>query len=223
MIEALNKALMQIGDPAFLGVVLRSVALSAIVFVLLALGVFWAALHLSADIPHWLASLLGGLTGTLAALLLFVPLAAAIASSFTTPIAAAVERRWYPGLLPARPASLGAQLWDGAALALRVALLQALALLLALLLPGIGLVLGWLVSSWAVGRGLFLPVAMRRMNRRDAMAAYRARRGAVIAQGAAVTLAATIPGINLIAPIIGIAALTHVLHHRPGLSPPPRL
>lgn len=212
MFEPLNKALMQIDDPALLGVVLRSVALSALVFVMLGAGVWWGVVHLSAEVPHWLGSLLGGVTGILLALLLFVPLSAAIASSFTDPVARAVERRWYPGLAPARPASLASQVWDGLTLAVRVGLLQIVALVLAIVLPGPGLALGWLVTAWAIGRGLFVPVAMRRMNRRDAMAAYRARRGSVVAQGAVIALAASIPVLNLVAPVIGIAALTHVLY-----------
>jgi uncharacterized protein involved in cysteine biosynthesis len=223
MLEPLNRALSQIDDSAFLGVVLKSVALSALAFVLLGCGVWWAVVHASAAMPGWLASLLGGVTSVLLALLLFVPLATAIASSFTDSIAAAVERRHYPWLPPARPASLLAQIWDGVTLAGRVLLLQVVALVLAIVLPGPGLVLGWLITAWAIGRGLFVPVAMRRMTRRQAMAAYRARRWTVIAQGAAIALGATIPFVNLIAPVFGIAALTHVLHQprdQRGLSLP---
>ena len=41
-------------------------------------------------------------------------------------------------------------------LALQILLLNAGALLLALLpIPGVGLALAWLVSGWAIGRGLF--------------------------------------------------------------------
>ena len=212
MLEPLDRALRQIDDPAFLGVVVQSVLLSALGFAAVGGLVWWGVGQVSAEMPGWLASLLGGATAVVLAFLLFVPLASAIASSFTDRIAAAVERRWYPGLSPAKPATLVAQIWDGVALVWRVALLQVVALVLAILFPGVGLGLGWIITAWAIGRGLFVPVAMRRMTRRQAMAAYRARRGAVIVQGAAVALAATIPVINLVAPVFGIAALTHVLH-----------
>lgn len=212
MLEPLNRALNQIDDPAFLGVIARSVALSAAAFLLLGWGVWYGVAHAAQAVPGWLAGLLGGASAVVLALLLFVPLATAIASGFVETIAAAVERQHYPWLPPARAASLGAQIWDGVALAIRVALLQVLAMVLAILLPGAGLVLGWLITSWALGRGLFVTVAMRRMNRRTAMEAYRARRWTVIAQGAAIALGATIPLLNLVAPVFGIAALTHVLY-----------
>ena len=223
MLEPLNRALTQIDDPAFLGVVWRSVALSALGFVLLGAGVWWAAGQM---LPGWLGSLLGLVVAGFAGLVLFVPLAMAIAGSFVDRIAGAVERRHYPWLPTPRPEALGAQVWDGIALAARVLALQGVALGLSILLPGVGIGLGWLITAWAIGRGLFVAVAMRRMDRQAAMAAYRARRWAVIAQGGAIAFCTTLPLVNLIAPVFGIAALTHVLHRNAadgGLSPVVRL
>lgn len=218
MLEPLNKALSQIDDPAFLRVVWHSVALSTLVFILLGTGVWYATLHAGIEMPHWIASLLGGLAAVLLALFAFVPLAGAIASSFTDPIAAAVEHRHYPWLAQPKPARLSVQLYDGLALGIRVALLQIVAFVLAIVLPGPGLALGWLITAWAIGRGLFVSVAMRRMDRRAALAAYAQRRWAVIGQGAVIALCMTIPFVNLIAPVFGIAALTHVLHEGRALS-----
>jgi len=76
---------------------------------------------------------------------------------------------------------------------------------------GIGLPLGWAVSAYGLGRGLFVTIAMRRMDRRAAEQVYRAGRWPVFAQGAAMALAATVPLLNLLIPVIGTAAMVHVL------------
>jgi uncharacterized protein involved in cysteine biosynthesis len=214
MFTPLLRALSQLDDRAFLMTVLQSVLCSALALALLGTGIGWEAYRLAAghSWAAWLASLLGLFGAGLLTLVLFVPLATAIAALFSDRIAAAVERRFYPALPPASPAALAAQVWDGVALGLRVLAMQVLALLLALALPGPGLVLGWLVAAWAMGRGLFMAVAMRRMPRAAAQALYRRRRLPVLAQGGLMVVAALVPVVNLLTPVLGVAALVHVLH-----------
>ena len=136
---------------------------------------------------------------------------------------AAVAARHYPWLPPLQPAPLSQQVWDGVALGWRVLLMQLLAVLLALLLPGLGFALGLVIGAWAIGRGLFVAVAMRRMQRPAAMAAYRHARLAVLLQGGVISAAGLVPILNLVAPVLGIAAMVHVLHDRapPVVSPRP--
>jgi CysZ protein len=95
--------------------------------------------------------------------------------------------------------------------AFKVLALNILALVLALILPGIGLFLGWMIAAYAIGRGLFVAVAMRRMPRMMAESLYRANRGLVLMQGALLALAAYVPIMNLLIPIVGVAAMVHVL------------
>jgi CysZ protein len=89
--------------------------------------------------------------------------------------------------------------------------LNAIALVLAILLPGIGLALGWIIAAYAIGRGLFVAVAMRRMPRAAAESLYRSQRGVVLLNGAILAAAAYVPIINLLIPVIGTAAMVHVL------------
>jgi uncharacterized protein involved in cysteine biosynthesis len=147
----------------------------------------------------------------LLALWLFLPLAAVIGTLYFDRIASAVERRFYPWLAPPVGAPLLDQVWDTAALGLRILLLQLLALLLALILPGIGLILGWIVAAYAIGRGMFVAVALRRMPRIRAEMLYRTERSVVLLQGAAIALIGSIPIMNLLVPVIGTAAMVHVL------------
>jgi uncharacterized protein involved in cysteine biosynthesis len=140
-----------------------------------------------------------------------VAVASVVATLFVDPVARAVERRYYPYLPPARPAPFSQQLWDGLALGLRVLLLQIMALVLTPLLPGIAALLGWAIAAWAIGRGLFVAVAMRRMDRRQAMALYAANRLSVIGQGALVAAGSMVPLLNLAMPVLGAAVMVHVL------------
>lgn len=225
MLSPVARALSQLDDPVFLGVVLRSLAWSILAFAGLLAACAWAVQQLVAQ-PGWLgwaAGLAGGVGAALLALWLFVPAALLIATLYTDRIAAAVDRRFYPGLPVPVGAPLTVQAWDGVALGARVLALQIVTLALAIAIPGLGLVLGWAITGWAIGRGLFVAVAMRRMNRADAVVLYGRQRLPVLVQGGVLALAASIPLLNLLVPVLGIAALTHVLNRAaPALSLLPR-
>lgn len=208
------RAFAQLDDPVFLGVVGRSVLWALAAFLALAVLLGRGADALLAGHPV-LAGLLGGIGALVLAFYFFLPLASVIAMLFVDRVANAVERRWYPGLPPAQAASLAAQAWDGVALGLRVFVWQLAALVVSLIPPlaPIAAPLGWLIAAWAVGRGLFVAVAMRRMARPQATALYRRQRAAVVGQGALIALGSIVPGINLLVPVLGTAALVHVLHY----------
>ncbi len=213
------RALAQLDDPVFVGVLLRSLLLSFLAFAAVLAGSAYAAGELVHQ-PGWLgwaAGIAGGLGAAILALWLFVPVALLIATLFLDRIAAAVERRFYPGLPAPEGAPVMVQAWDGIALGAQVLALQLIALILAFALPGIGLAIGWIITGWAIGRGLFVAVAMRRMPRADALQAYAKRRLLIFAQGGLLAFAGTIPLVNLLIPILGVAALTHVLNR--GVSP----
>ncbi len=214
VLRALLLAIGQLDDRAWFGVLGRSVLLTLLAYALLLAGSYEAvqALLASRHWVAWVATLLATAGVAVLAVWLFLPTVLVISTLFIERIAATVERRHYPWLPPPSPAALHAQLWDGAALALRVLLLNGVALLLALLIPGVGLLLALLISGWAIGRGLFVAVAMRRMGRLEAQAVYRGERWAVLVPGLLLAVAATIPGINLLVPIIGTAAMVHVLN-----------
>ena len=221
LLSPLGRALGQLDDRVFLGVLARSVAWSAGCFVALHIGAIWAV-HRLLDLSGWLgwaADIAGSVGASLLALWLFLPVAAIIGTLYIDRVARAVERRHYPALPPPRGASLAAQLWDAVSVGLRILLLNLLALILALILPGVGLVLAWAIGGYAIGRGLFVAVAMRRMPRPAAEALYRGARPVVLAQGAILALAFYVPVLNLLIPVIGTAAMVHVLDQALSTSP----
>jgi CysZ protein len=213
MFSPLARALGQMDDRVFLGVLLRCLAWAAACFVALHVAAVYAV-HRLLDLHGmvgWVAGLAAGFGATLLALWLFLPIAAVIGTLYIDRIARAVERRHYPTLPPVRGAPFVSQLWDALGVGVRILLLTLLALIVALILPGVGLILAWFIGGYAIGRGLFVAIAMRRMPREAATALYRRARPAVLAQGLILALAAYVPLLNLLIPIVGTAAMVHVL------------
>jgi CysZ protein len=213
LLSPLSRALSQLDDRVFLGVLLRSVAWSAVCFILLYVATIWAT-HRLLDLHGWLgwaADVLGTIGAAILALWLFLPVAAAIGTLYIDRIASAVERRYYPSLPPPHGASVGAQLWDAVSVGSRVLLLSLLGLILALIIPGVGLVLAWIIGGYAIGRSMFAAVAMRRMPRGAAEALYLRARPVVLAQGCIMAVAGYVPVLNLLIPVVGTAAMVHVL------------
>ena len=226
MVEAALRGLGQLRDRAF-----RAALLASILWTLLAFAVLGGASFalvgtvLSGFVAGWLGAILVVIVTAFAVWMLFVPVATGIATFYTDRIAASVEARWYPALPPVTPASLAAQLWDGVAVFLRLAAAQILVVIVlqtgVVLLPGAAAVLWLGLAGWAYARGLFVALAMRRLPRGPALAAWRARRPAAIGIGVLVALAEFVPLLNLAAPILGIAALVHVLQQSPKMSSAP--
>ena len=214
----LLRTVAQLDDPVFLGVLAQSLLWTVASFAAILAGLSWGLGHV---LPQgaswqWLARLLGGIGALLLAFWLFLPVAIGIATLFIDRVAQAVERRCYPHLPPAQAAPLRAQIWDGAVVSCRLLQMTLLSLVLALLLPGIGVLLGWMISAWAIGRGLFVAVAMRRMSRPAALILARRRRGPILLHGAVLALMAFLPPLNLLVPVAGVAVMVHLLHTAPS-------
>jgi uncharacterized protein involved in cysteine biosynthesis len=163
----------------------------------------------------WVASraaAAGGLLALFALWWLFVPVLLAVASIFTDGVAAAVERRHYPSLSPPAGASAPEQAWAGLVLAARMGALTLVLLPLSLLIPAVGALALWAVAAVGLGEGLFQGVALRRMSPAAAKATARALRWRIWAIGGALALLAVVSPLNLLVPVLGTAAMVHVLH-----------
>lgn len=216
MIQPLFNAIAQLSDRVFLGVVWRSLVLALAAFAGLLAGSVWLVQlwAVQGGWLGWLLGLLGGVAVLLLAVWLYVAVALLIATLYLERIAVAVEQRFYPGMPPARGAPLAEQGWDGVALAGQVLMLQVATLVASILLPGIGLVLGYAVTGWAIGRGLFVGVAMRRMSRSAALQLYRREWATAVGLGILLALASSLPPLNLLVPVVGVAAMVHVVCNR---------
>ena len=213
LLQPLARAIAQLDDRVFVRVLLQSLVLSAICFAAILTGSVWAiqaALSLHGWLA-WVAGVFGGIAAALLTFFLFLPVAAVIGTLFLESIAGAVERRFYPDLPRAVGAPIAAQVWDGIAVGLKILVLSLVALVLALLLPGVGLILAWAINAYAIGRGLFVAVAMRRMPRAEAESLYRRHRPIVLLQGGVLAAMSFVPLLNLLIAVLGAASMVHVL------------
>lgn len=220
----ITRSVAQLADRAFIGAILRALgwtALCAIIFHLAVLSIVrsWFA---GPEPLGLLATIAAMLLASALSLWLFLPTASAIAALHVERISRVVEERHYPWLPPAAGAPLMEQVHDALALAGRLLLLGALALALAFTVPGLGLLLAWLLTGYALGRGMFLSVAMRRMDRPSALALYRRHRLAVMMPALAIATGAWLPLVNLFVPVLALAAMVHVLVALAGWKPPLR-
>ena len=221
------RALGQLGDGRFLRVVLTGVALA---LALLA-GVYAGFLALiemftpgSVTIP-WvgpvggLHSLLGW--GSLALMIvlsvfLMVPVASAFSGLFLESVVDAVEDRHYPALPPATPLPLGESLLDalgffGVLVGVNLIALAALAFAG----PLVPLVL-LAVNGALLGREYFTLVAARRLGRVGARQLRVENRGQIWLAGVLMAVPLSVPLVNLVVPVLGVATFTHLFHRLTG-------
>ncbi|MBI3678575.1 MAG: EI24 domain-containing protein [Proteobacteria bacterium] len=212
MFASVGKALGIFSDRAFLGVVLKALALTALLFAVLFVGLRYGLAHLPTLEWHWVNVLLDWFAQFALLFLLFflgAPVAAIFASLFLDEIAQAVERKDYPEDPPAPGTRFSTALYVGLRLALWIVLLNIL-LLPVNLFPGIGTVVSLLVNGWLLGREFFELVAMRHMTLAEADAMRRRYGAGVLWAGVLIAILTLIPFVNLLAPLFGAAFMVHV-------------
>jgi CysZ protein len=221
MIHAFFLSVAQLGDRRFIGVFLKSLALT----VLLLGGLGAAALYGLTSLAAYYGFGAGaqGLVGIaavvlalLAAGVLLRGVAVLVIGLFADEIVQAVEAKHYPTALTAsRKVSLARSVGMGLGSAGRFVVVNvALApLYLILLATGVGpAILFFLVNGWLLGRDLSDMVAVRHL----APAELRAFRGSTALSRFALGLIGTglfvVPVVNLAAPVISAAMATHWFH-----------
>lgn len=217
---SIARAIGQMGDPAILKVLAKSIAITlAILAIVGALAWQGAAWLLAAyDIPY--AEELSGTLGVLALIiggwLLFRLIALAVLQFFADDVVQAVEARHYPrALAQVRSLPLREELSHslrGLGRALLVNLI-ALPFAMILLFTGVGTALVfWVVNGWLLGRELQDMVWLR--HRGSADESPPLGRVSRFMLGGMIAAMMIVPFLNLLAPIIGAAAATHMVHRR---------
>lgn len=220
MLRALLLAVGQLPDPAFRRPLLLGAAAALAGLAGLVLLAGWGLGQVAGG-EGWFAGIVGAAGGVLvlfASWWLFVPVLLAISGLFLDGVAASVERRHYPALPAPRGASTASQAWSGLVLAAKMAGLTLILLPLSLLLPMIGALGLWGVAAIGIGEGLFEGVALRRMGRDAAETLRRRRRSEIWGLGAVLAALAAVPLLNLLVPVLGTAAMTHLLHRSGGVE-----
>ena len=223
LIADFGRAVAQLRDQRFLGVLLKALAITVIGLAL----VFWAVmaglgwlLPESVALP-WigpvrflddLASLAAVGLMLVLSVVLMVPTAAAVVGFFLEEVAEAVEAEHYPGLAPVAGPGLSAQVGDALRFFALVVAVNLAALVVYLLLPPLAPFVFWLVNGFLLGREYFQLVAMRRLGPEGAARLRRANAGRIWLAGTAMAVPLSVPVLNLLVPILGVAVFTHQFH-----------
>ena len=217
------KALGQIGDPRFrrvmgLGVLLALALLAAVYAGFLVL--------INSFVPGTIDLIfVGPITGIDALLgwgslflmlglsvFLMVPVASAFSGLFLEDIADAVEDRHYPGLPPVTPVRLGDSLVDSLNFLGLVIAANVLALVLYIFAGPFIPVVFWAVNGWLLGREYFTLVATRRIGREGAKALRAQNSGRIWLARILMAAPLSVPLVNLVIPVLGVATFTHLFH-----------
>ncbi|MBF9031427.1 hypothetical protein HKCCE3408_13575 [Rhodobacterales bacterium HKCCE3408] len=215
------KALRQIGDPAFLGVLALGIGLTVVLLVAFYLGfvglVGWFVPD-SFSLPWigeiaWVDDALSwaGIPLILVlSIFLMVPVASAFTGLFLDRIAAAVEARHYPHLPPAREVGIVEGLADGLKF-LGVILLANILALVLYFTPAAPFIF-WGLNGYLLGREYAQLVALRRNTAAGARAFRKENSGQILVAGVLMAVPLTIPVVNLLVPVLGAATFTHLYH-----------
>lgn len=217
------RALGQLPDPRFRRVVLLGVALTVLLLVAASLGfvalVQWFVPDMT-DLP--LIGPVGGVDTALSvasvllvlglSVFLMVPVASAFTGLFIEQVVDAVEDRHYPALPPARPLGLAEGLIASVNFIGLVVAVNLVALFALLFVGPFAPVLFWAVNGYLLGQEYFTLVALRRMGRAEAKVLRRAHRARLWLAGVLMAIPLTVPVLNLIIPVLGVATFTHIFH-----------
>lgn len=226
MIGDFSKAISQVFDHRFLKVLLKSVGLTALLLIAMIVLFFYLISFIPAftfTVPftdyevgfldELAATASVGLILALSAFLMF-PVAAIFIGLFLDEIADAVERRHYPHLPEPRRQSLGEALMQGLEFALVLIGANVLALIIYLLSTALAPVIFWIVNGYLLGREYFEVVAMRRMDQPEAKRLRRKHLPSIWMAGALIAIPLSVPILNLLAPLVGVAAFVHLYHRK---------
>lgn len=229
MIHNATLAIRQLSDTRFHKVLVLGLGMTIAVFVgLFAATLMWvrdAALpdwgwldwwDMREGLEGWIFDATAGIVFFIVMWLLFAPVATAFFSLFLDDVVDAVEDKHYPNVMATKRLGVAESLWIGAKFALLVIGLNVIALPFYVVLTFTtafgGTALYLFLNAYLFGREYFELVVLRHLDETETAQARRENRGAVLGAGLLIVLNFMIPVLNLLAPILGAAAMTHLFH-----------
>lgn len=209
--SAFSRALAQLSDPALRRALWLGLLAAAGTLLALWGGFVWLIGSIEiveSDWDDWLDA--GAAVLALIPMVLLYPSAVLIAASLLAePVARAVEARHYPDLPPPRPQPVSEGIVAGLRLTGFALILNLIALPL-YLLPGPNIVIWLLVNGWLIGREFYETVALRRLEPAEMKRLRKRHFRRLLPTGMIAAFALSIPLVNLLAPVVVLAAMTHV-------------
>lgn len=214
MLSSFALTIGQLADPPFRRLVLLGIAVSLALLLGLAAAISFLLAYAVPAGWHWAtapAAAFGGLAGLVLAWLLFPAISAIAAGILGDRLARMVERQHYPTLPEPRAASAAEQIGISLRLVLVGLLLNLIAVPVYLLVPGVNLVLFLLLNGYLISREYFESAAVRRFSAETVRSIRRRRRFGLWAGGVVLAGLLAVPGLNLLVPYLGFAAMVHLV------------
>jgi CysZ protein len=223
------RALGQIGDPRFRGVLWRGLALTLALLAAITAAFLWVVLDLtptSLTLP-WIGTLhhLGAVVSFASLFAMFglsvflmVPVASAFTGFFLDDVAQAVEDRYFPALPVPKPQPLSELALDSVGFFAVLIVVNVVSVLLYFFAGPFIPILFWAINGFLLGREYFQMVAMRRLGRDGARAMRRRYPLQIWLAGVLMAAPLSIPLVNLVVPILGAATFTHLYHRLAGTA-----
>lgn len=238
MLEAAVKALSQILSPPMRSILWRSIGLTLVLIVVLAIGLQrllawfatsgegWAeavlgpGFHTPLNVLSWVLSIAAGLGVVFGAVFLMPAITSLVASVFVDDVADHVEHEHYPAERPGTALPFGVAITEG----IKTALLTILVYLIALpfvFVAGAGFLAFFIATAWLLGREYFELAAMRFRSPAEAKAMRKQYAAQVFTAGLVIAAFVSIPIVNLATPLFGMAFMVHM--HKRLSGPRPEL
>lgn len=220
MIDDFLQAIEQLRDGRTLGLLALSAggALLLLIVLLVSANVGLGTLVASGyGWLDWLIQAFGAAASLVAAWFAYPIVVTSILGIFGERICDTVERQHYPRLGAPRSVPLAASISDAIRF-LALALALNLLVLPLYLLPGPNILIYLGLNGWLLGREYFDLVGLRRQPRQTHRGLRKSLRFEIWIAGALIAAILLIPFVNLLAPVVGIAFMTHRYHR---LTAPP--
>ena len=217
MISSFFKAIRQIPDPNFRGVMGRALLYAIVIFILLLSFTWWLIVSTRFLGIGWLEGIVdfvGGATAVLVAFMLFPGAMVFLVSLMLEKIAWAVEKKHYPNLPPPRSQSMSETVFNGLRYTSIVIALNLLFLPL-FFIPVINVFVFIGLNGYLLGREYFELIALRRLEPDGVREIWREHRSQLCIVGVIITSLLMIPVINWFMPVVAAAYMLHIFERLP--------
>ena len=217
------KALGQIGDRRFMKVLLVGVGLTLALLFAFTVAFTWTVGLVVPDsfsLPWigeitWIDNVLSWAVVPVmlwASVFLMVPVASAFTGLFLDQVVDAVEAEHYPDQPAVSPLPIGEAIVESAKFLGLLVAVNIVALVLYVIFPPFAPLIFWAVNGVLLGREYATLVAQRRLGAVGAREFRKRNRGQIWLAGTLMAIPLTIPFVNLLIPILGVASFTHLFH-----------
>lgn len=223
----IEKAISQLSDRRFQKVLWRSIFIAV---ALLVVPFFGITAFLDWILPETLTlpwvgelSLHGGLLSLANVIIFFVlsflmfPIASLIIGLFLEEISDAVEARYYPELPAVTRLNFMSVMIDALKFVGIMIFANILALIAYLIFAAFAPLIFWTLNGYLMGREYFQLVAARRIGMKAASQLRKKHSAQIWLAGFLIAIPLSIPVVNIIVPILGVAVFTHQFHRLKGL------